>query len=248
MERAIVKGLGVKPELAKAFIKRAGSDERAAEIILGWTDETRPTYVKKLDREWIERGRRASRLRVWAEKHGDGAKAFVAGATLFELTITMEHNPTYPSLCGFRVSLDACIDLSKMLEYTLIKDQIGYAVAVEGVLNHRSITKEQYEIALTKYGLTFIDPVLANPFPVELFMNHPLRREDPDDIGIQDVIAHGIVFGGPYGNAVDMVRERRNMQNRLSMERDEEGIVRYKLREGAAQLVRMIRALNRAVT
>jgi len=163
------------------------------------------------------------------------------------LTITMEHNPTYPSVAGFKVTLDACIDLAHRLEFTLTKDQLGYAVAIEGIMSKRSITKEEYERGLSKYGVTFIDPALANPFPMELFLNHPLRNEDPDDVNIQDVIAHRLVFGGPYGNAIDMVRERRNMQNRLTIERDGETI-RYKLREGAGQLVRMIRALNRVVT
>jgi hypothetical protein len=237
MDEAIARGLGIKIDAARSLIRQAGSPERAAEEILAWGPADLPDGVRYVNREWIERGIRVERLKPWAAKWK--AEEFVRSATLFELRISMEANPTYPCLAGFKgVTLPACLDLAKSLGHTLSDDKLAYAVAMTAIRASRSVTKEQVFRTLTQYGARHVDPATAVPFHPELMIDHPLSGIQPDDARLSHIPPDWPRHSA-YGTGLDLVRERKNMQNRISRVGDT-----YKLREGVGNFVDMILALN----
>jgi hypothetical protein len=178
-----------------------------------------------------------------------------------ELRVTMEENPTYPCVSEFSgISLAMCLDLADRLRHVLTKEQIGYAVAMECISKQKKILKDDYaRILSSRYHIGFVDPSIVEPFPRELFVDHPLGHVNPDNVVVKDVILDKSSFGGAGGNPIDLVRERKWMQNRIAVEVTGDGedgggggkkaaATWYKMREGIGGFVGMLRALNRPVS
>lgn len=235
MEIGIGKALGIKPGEVRMLI-RARGDGLAGEIE---SMDEKPVWAKRLRKEWIEYGRRVERLRGWAG--GDPAcLQFLEKATLFELTVTMEQNATYPCLGGFRgVTLEHVLKLSREIEFPVTREQLGYAVAVRAVLERKSIGWVELQEECRREGIvddgSGFDPVNTFPFPPEIMAEHPLAHIDPEDATPGDLAGYG---GDIRGTPVDLVRERRHMSNRLERVGDT-----VRLREGAQEFIRLIKRL-----
>lgn len=237
MDRTFARALGVKRGVAAAFIEEAGGAEKAAETVLEWTPETRP--VRWVILPTVERVFLVEKLRAWAET--SKADKFLTDASLFELCVTTQINPMYPCVAFREIPFTACMDLAAQLGVHPSEDALIYAAAYKEIVRHKSVTKQAMSIALRRIGLLYKDPSKVVPFPPEIFDNHPLR-----DVNAETMNPGEAMKLAP-GRGIAVVREKKNMRNRIMFVGDEVGGC-FKINEGASKLVKLLLELNTPVS
>lgn len=231
LEHTLEKVLKCTPAQVSELVARHGGDVRvAARATLTWTREDHPTHIR---REVIERALLRQELEPWAAAHD--ALTFLREASLLELDVTLHHNPTYPCL-AFRVPLKACVALAHdFLKVKLADELVVYAIAMQALQQRKVLKRAELERLLRAEGLAYRDVSTLTPFPPEILEEHVLGGVDVSSMAPGEAMQHAPKRG------IDVVRERKQMTNRIVYDREHDT---FQINEGAEEFVEMILALN----
>lgn len=237
MESFLRRTLYWKKEKVKEFIGDS-TDEQVVQRLLDWQDDTSARevshglYIKVLPQ--LKRERCRIQLREWAEKWK--LVRILEQASLFELETVITHNPYY-LLIAFHASYQACFDLIEQLHLRIDPECVMYALVVDQLRSHKSLSLEQVSTLFQKYGMQPTRGVHEmNPFPENYLAHHELVNIDPELVAsasLEKYVSH-------RGELVTKIRERRFMVNRVRLVGH-----RYKLRTYSTEFVRQLAEISR---
>lgn len=243
--RLFGKVLDVQPETAERFISRNGGVSGAADVLI--RNRGNSYLVNSASkRDALARSKYLEQLAPWAKKFAC-AKVFLEEASLLELRVTVEDNPTYPFL-AFRVPLHACHDLAtNILRREPSPDARLYATIVQHLLDRKQIDRAQLNGILVRSGLAEgacgVDPSALAPFDDAVLGKRRLTYEMTREL------APGEILKFNPGKGTALLRELEELRNRIVRVTfiDQEGVLqeRFQLDEGAEELADMLETMLR---
>jgi hypothetical protein len=240
MLKTIQQSCGVSEEVAQEWLDMygEGDEHKAAEKILELGEASDAIFKKK---DKLEKAVYSAKLAKWDEGKR-GFDSFLREASTFELYVTLKVNPTYPCL-AFRIPYKTCLDLATHLKFKLSDDMLQYAIMIEELQHKHSLTdKQARDLVIHKHGLRFKEPRRLKPFPADLLDDHVLRDINPSKHTPADLIANYATK-----NPLQVIRERKEMTNRIEIVPTDNEEIIYKVMEGEDEAFRMIKKLHRRV-
>jgi hypothetical protein len=235
---ALTKGLSCSREDAMGLITKYGGPVQAAQVVLTW--DTVLANGKWMKRDLITRAMYQVRLHTWAHTWEKTASAprFVADASPFEFHVTFHVNPFYP-LYAFRVPLKACMELIKDEKIPYTSDAFAYALVLSQVQSKKFVSKLEVRTLFQQNGIPWKEPTLLEPFPDDIFHDHALKEVNMFTLAPGQAIQHAPRQG------ISVLRERKEMCNRLLASGESEETRMYKISEGSQEFAALMHLYNR---
>jgi hypothetical protein len=119
---------------------------------------------------------------------------FIRQASLLELRVSLQDNPTYPFL-AFHVPLESCFAFAQKQQLTLSAHAVAYAVAIQLIREHGGrMTKAEWLTQLQKHDVSVAAavsktaPHLLEPFSSNPLAQHPLVDVDVDHLAPGEIL------------------------------------------------------------